>query len=75
MGKVYGYLLTFRSSGIPTPTSGCSCLISMSGKSRIFIHHIQALMITAALGNFTKELKTGIPINSLANYPHQNNDH
>lgn len=75
MGKVYGFLLTFRSSGIPTPTSGCSSLISMSGKLSIFFHYIQVLMVTAAFGDFTKELKTGTPNYSLENYSDHNNEH
>lgn len=67
MGKVYGFLPTFRNSDIPTPIPGCSFFISMSGKPSILIHYIQVLIITAAFGDFTK-LKTYIPNHSLENY-------
>lgn len=71
MGEVYGFLLT---SDIPTPTSGFSSLISMSGKPRIFIYY-NLSAANDCCSYFTNYLKTGIPNHSLENYSDQNNEH
>lgn len=51
----------------PHPPQAESSPISMSGKSSSFIHCIPGLRLTAALEDFAKELKTGIPNHSLEN--------
>lgn len=75
MAKVCGFPLTFRISDAPTATSGCSSFIAMSGKASFVIRYRQMLMITPALGVFTKELRKCVPNNPSQNDTDRNNDH
>lgn len=49
------------------PPQAESSPVSISGKPSSFVHCIPGLMLTAALGDFIKELKPDIPNHSLDN--------
>lgn len=64
LGNAYSFLLKLRS---PHPPQAESSPVSISGKPISSVHCTPGLMLAAALRDFAKELKPGIPNHSLDN--------